>query len=88
MAVQIKLAAEKGEETVALQEELHRHKVKAKEVQNLMKEMKEDRNESRKVIAIDLQQTLPCPHITAGLAYYKRKRTRRKSADILAVTPM
>ena len=71
--VQIRVAANSGEDTVALQEELHRHKAKAREAQNLMKEAKNDGNESKKIIAIDLQQTLPCPRITSGLAYYKRK---------------
>ena len=38
-----------------------------------MDQMKLDQDPSKICIAIDLQQTLPCPRLTVGEAFYKRK---------------
>lgn len=64
---------EENLEVVALQEELNVHQTKFKRARAELKAMKNDQDPFRLCIAIDLQQTLPCPRLTVGPAYYKRK---------------
>lgn len=69
----IKLEEELGNDTTSLKEELLTHKNKARDAHNYIKKMQEDISENRCVLAIDLQQTLPCLRIPTGKAYYIQK---------------
>lgn len=69
----IKVEEEQGNDTTALKASLQVHKDKAKDAQAYLKSMLADTSEERCVVAIDLQQTLPCPRLPAGKAYYLRK---------------
>lgn len=60
-----------------LETKLREHKEQAKMVQQLLSSQSDlvqsDSEESVRVIAMDLQQTLPCPRVSTGIAYYARK---------------
>ena len=66
-----------GEDDSDLQATLDAHKALAKEAQALLgaqaKIVPTEGEPIVKSIAMDLQQTLPCPRISTGLAYYLRK---------------
>lgn len=64
---------EEQEDTTALKEELEVHRTKYKRARKEIQNLKTDRDPYRLCIAIDLQQTLPCPRFTVGQAFYKRK---------------
>ena len=67
---------ENNEDVTALEERLELHKKVAKEGQELLKsqvDVKEIEGLSVRTVCMDLQQTLPCPRISTGLAYYLRK---------------
>ena len=71
--MQLQILREEGEDTSVLEEEMRRHKAKASEAQNLLRDLKDDPDDRRSIICIDLQQTLPCPRLTTGAAFYLRK---------------
>lgn len=62
-----------GKDVSMLQRKLDAHKSKAGEAQELIRTLQNDPDPQRKVVCIDLQQTLPCPRLTTGIAYYKMK---------------
>ena len=66
-----------NEDTTEMEQELDRHQRQAKLVQELLTSQRdlnaEEQEHPTKVIAMDLQQTLPCPRITSSVAYYLRK---------------
>ena len=66
-----------GEDVSELQATLDQHKDLAKEAQTLLGSQVDyvptEGEPIVKSIAMDLQQTLPCPRISTGLAYYLRK---------------
>lgn len=64
---------EMGEDTSATEEELRVHQTRYRRAREEMKTKKVNKDSFRIVIAIDLQQTLPCPTLAVGQAYYKRK---------------
>lgn len=70
---EIQRAQAEGKDTTMLQQKLQEHKNKAAEAQELLRTLKTDPDPQRKVVCIDLQQTLPCPRLTTGIAYYKMK---------------
>ena len=67
----------KNEDTSELERELEAHQRKAKNVQELLssqRDLVQSADESAiRVVAMDLQQTLPCPRLSTGVAYYLRK---------------
>ena len=78
----IEIKAKKSEEidTKSLEETLQKHKALAKRVSGLLSEMAllkrpQSVHESDvvRVVAMDLQQTQPCPRVSSGMAYYLRK---------------
>lgn len=60
-------------DAAALEGELKVHQKKYKRAREEIQKMKTDRDPNRLCIAIDLQQTLPCPRLTVGQAFYRRK---------------
>ena len=64
---------EEEEEKQRVQRELEEHLALAQEGQRLMKDYARNQEENVRVIAVDLQQTLPIPRISTNVAYYKRK---------------
>lgn len=78
LEARIKARRAKGKGTQDLEDELESHKLAAKVPQDLLSEAEVDSKKAGpdsdlRTIAIDLQQTLPCPSIRTGHAYYKRK---------------
>ena len=49
------------------------HQSKADKGYQLVKELTKDADDSTWVVVMDLQQALPTPKVTAGIAFYKRK---------------
>ena len=56
-----------------IQEKLNVHKNKAKIPYEVLRQANQAGTEDLKIIAIDMQQTFPCPRLRAGEAFYKRK---------------
>lgn len=73
LETQLSHKKEMGEDTSATEEELRVHQTRYRRAREEMKTMKVSKDPFRIVIAIDLQQTLPCPRLAVGQAYYKRK---------------
>lgn len=69
----IKNDAENLEKVAEHQMNLQAHKAEADEAQNLMKIWKNNDDDDVRAVAVDLQQTLPTPRLSAGISYYKRK---------------
>ncbi|XP_050707743.1 uncharacterized protein LOC126992961 [Eriocheir sinensis] len=68
----IKNDAENLEKVAEHQMNLQAHKAEADEAQNLMKIWKNNDDDDVRAVAVDLQQTLPTPRLSAGISYYKR----------------
>ena len=64
---------EEGLDATAVQEELRLHQTRYRRARQELQTAKTDPDPFRMAIVIDLQQTLPCPRLTVGQAYYKRK---------------
>ena len=64
---------ERADELDDLQEQYEMHVTSAKEAQDLLRKQKDDTDDDLMVIAVDLQQTLPCPKLSVNRAYYTRK---------------
>ena len=67
---------EQNEDTADLKHVFEEHKERANMVQHLLSQQADAapvRGMDVRVVCMDLQQTLPCPRMTAGIAYYKRK---------------
>lgn len=60
-------------DTTTLETKLRDHNRKSFEAHDLMPTLKNDRDPERRVICMDLQQTLPCPRLTTGMAFYKKE---------------
>ena len=77
LSVEIQVAKSKDDvkATEDLEAALMRHKDLARTAQKLLKDegLGKDNFEGRRVISIDLQQTLPVPKLPVNVAYYKRK---------------
>ena len=56
-----------------LEDEKHMHLSAANEAQTLLRNQQFDTDPDLMVIAVDLQQTLPCPRLFVNRAYYTRK---------------
>ena len=56
-----------------LKSEYEAHLSAAREAQDFLRRQKDDTNDDQMVIAVDLQQTLPCPKLSVNRAYYTRK---------------
>ena len=67
---------EKEEDDSALKARLQEHKEQGELVQRLLSSQADAspvRGMDVRVVCMDLQQTLPCPRLTSGIAYYLRK---------------
>ena len=64
---------EKQEDLEAAEGELEVHTDTAKKAQALLKEQKDNSDDDTMIIAVDLEQTLPCPKLSVNRAYYTRK---------------
>ena len=77
MKAAIKSKEEKQEDTTAIQEEMERHQAIARTAIDLLRaqsDLVHQENDLKvRSVAMDLQQTLPCPRISTGMAYYMRK---------------
>lgn len=77
LATEIMSGKQTGRDVAAVKQELQEHEESAKVLEALLQQAEKnapnDREGNVKVVAVDLQQTLPCPKIRAGVAYYKRK---------------
>ena len=78
LRMQIRNQKELGCDATQLQLQLEEHEKKAKVPRDLLKAAelqgkKTGQDCNIKTVAMDLQQTLPCPRLRAGAAYYKRK---------------
>ena len=65
-----------NEDTAGMRSELEQHLERATMVQRLLSSQAEVapvHGMQVRVVCMDLQQTLPCPRLTAGMAYYMRK---------------
>ncbi|KAG0710081.1 hypothetical protein GWK47_002595 [Chionoecetes opilio] len=71
--VAIKNDAMNPEKVAEHQRKLETHKAEANEAQRLMKSWKNNADADVRAVAVDLQQTLPTPRLSAGITYYKRK---------------
>ena len=65
--------AEKSEELENLQAEKESHITLADSAWNLLKAQQKDEDPDCMIIAVDLQQTLPCPKLGVNRFYYTRK---------------
>ena len=80
LSLQIEDAKAKGIDTSAMEDEYKRHNDEATNAQRLLSNSAKNKNPPRimsgevtHVVAMDLQQTQPCPRVSTGLAYYLRK---------------
>ena len=67
---------EEDEDTAALETKLQEHKERGEMVQRLLSSQVDAspvHGMDVRVVCMDLQQTLPCPRVTSGMAYYLRK---------------
>ena len=64
---------EQKEDTTNVKKELDAHLQKASDVRALLRQHEKKPSPGVKAIAIDLQQTIPCPKLNANKAYYLRK---------------
>ena len=69
----IDLRKHEGNDTSVLEAELLAHSKKQETARNYLNALKLDRNPNHLAVCIDLQQTIPCPKLSVGSAYYKRK---------------
>lgn len=69
----IAVKKQQGANVTALEAELLDHETKQAAARRALNSLKLDRNPNHLAVCIDLQQTIPCPKLTVGQAYYKRK---------------
>lgn len=80
MAIEIKDKKSEEIDTKSLEETLQKHKALGKHVSGLLSDMALLKRPASvyekdvvRVVAMDLQQTQPCPRVSSGMAYYLRK---------------
>ena len=73
LKTQIENAKGRPEEIEKKQEELRLHRQKKNEAFSYMKSMAEDTDPNTIVLCMDLQKVLPCPKLSVGEAFYRRK---------------
>ena len=75
LTIDISAKTSKGEDAKDMEHALESHKELARTAQDMLKEqgLGKDNEDGVRVIAIDLQQTLPVPKLPVNVAYYKTK---------------